>query len=325
MTNPELSNNPRANAEQLLHSSQAVLRRAVAAVYPESPDADPLQVFPAPGEVRAEDEGLNLNESQATELRKAAAELGFGRMENRNLSEQGLVGASAIIEGGQPHKMQAEAKLLAEDSGAHPKRIFIAGSPHRKLTNQSEIESAQRIFGEAGETEYDTARQVAESLPGFHPEEYDLPFGYDIHNNYTVTNQATGQLKMIGWSGGTPVILLKVDRENYIEDDQQKYRNQPGTADLVAVVDAVQKQEDDPIAPIALVTSATYEPSRLVDCVRASLLHNRMVGVASYGTECLAAVKGETVPAPAPLNQLPGELHKLAQQIAKLEVTLQQG
>lgn len=324
MTNPELSNNPRANAEHILRSSQAVLRRAVAAVYPESPDADPLQVFPAPGEVRAEDEGLNLNDLQAAELRKAAAELGFGRMENRNLSEQGLIGANVIIEGGQPHKMQAEAVLVAEDTGAQPKRIFIAGSPHRKLTNQAEIESAERIFGEAGETEYDTARQVAQSLPGFHPEEYDLPFGYDIQNNYTVTNQATGQLKMIGWSGNTPVILLKVDRENYIEGDQQKYRNQPGTADLVGVVDAVQKQEDDPTTPIALVTSATYEPSRLVDCVRASLVHNRTVGVAAYGSNCLAAIKGEDLPAPAPLNQLPGELHKLAQQVVKLEATLKQ-
>jgi hypothetical protein len=33
-------------------------------------------------------------------------------------------------------------------------------------------------------------------------------------------------------------------------------------------------------------------------------------------------VKGEGAPVPAPINQLPGELHKTAKEVAKLELEL---
>ena len=160
--------------------------------------------------------------------------------------------------------------------------------------------------------------------PGFRAKEYELPFSYDIHNNFTTSNEATGQFKMLGWVGSTPVIMMRVDREDYIdtESNKPKYRNQPQTADVIAIVDAVQRQEDETEHPIAFVTSATYEPSRTVDAARASLKIRRPVGVATYGTARLASVKGEDVPQPAALNQLPGELHKLATNTRKLEAAL---
>lgn len=323
MSNPEGLSNEVQRAQAELVRAEGILHRAVEVVAPQTPDADPLEVFPAPGEVRAEDTGMLLTAEQVADLRECAAELGFGRETDRTLSEQGLRGAVVIIEGGQPHKMKAEMLMVTEDSTAHPKRIYVAASPHRELTNSAEQESARRQVGEVPQTEYDVAGMLIESLPGFKADEYSLNFGYDIHNDFHVTNENTGQFTMKGWLGQTAVILMKVDRDNYLEDGKSKYRLQPGTADLIAIVDGVQRQEDDSVSPITLATSGTYEPSRTVDAVRAALALSRITGVVSYGTERLAAVKGEQTAAPGPIDQLPGELNKLAQHTEKLRLVVE--
>lgn len=212
--------------------------------------------------------------------------------------------------------------MVLEDEAANPSRLYFAATPHRKITSPAEAASAERLLGEVPATEYDVAKAMAQQLQGFVAEEYDLPYGYDIHNNFAVTNETTGQFKMVGWVGKTPVVLMRIDREYYMEGDQQKYRNQPGTADVVQIVDAVQRQDGDVLSPIGLVTSATYEPSRQIDCTRAGLAVQRPVGVAAYGTARLSAVKGEDAPVPAALNQLPGELYKVSENVQKLEAVI---
>src|SRR5689334_22046010 len=92
---------PREAAEALYGASQASLRRAVEIINPENPEADPLQVFPAPSERRDDDPGLELTEEQEANLRQAVSELGFGRASDRKASEVGLTdGHLAFIEGG---------------------------------------------------------------------------------------------------------------------------------------------------------------------------------------------------------------------------------
>lgn len=327
----EASPNPNQYAQEILDRSQEALSRAVAVVSPETPEASPLDVFPAPNEVRADDAGLTLAPEQEAELRSAAAELGFGRATDRNLSEQGLGHAHVIIEGGQPHKMMAEALLVLDDEQASPSSIIFSASPNRKITSPAEIASAERLLGKAGATEYDVARDIARSLPGFRTfelSERSLPYGYKVGAGFEVTDDTTGQFKLIGTIGKAQVLMMRIDREDYREDGQPKYRNQPGAVDVLNIVEQITGDAPTPfhLLPIAMVTSATYEPSRAVDAAIASTkiaeTTGRKIGIASYGTARLAAVKGEEVPAPAPINQLPGELHKMAREVAKLEAVL---
>jgi hypothetical protein len=322
MSEPEQLPNYEARARAELMRAQSVLRRTVEIVSPDAPEADPLTVFPAPNELRASDPGMVLSEEQAADLRDYASELGFGRVEDRTLSEQGLINANVIIEGGQPHKMAAELGVVLDDDIAKPNRIYVFASPHRQISNPSEIASSERLFGEAFNTEFDVAEHMIESAPGFQPDEYPIQFGYDIHANHQVVNMETGQFIMKGWIGGAAIILAKVDRENYNEEGKSKYRLQPQTKDLIKIVGSIQLQEDDSINPIAVATSSAYELSRTVDAVSAGLEIERSTGVVAYGTKRLAEKKGEDAPAPGPINQLPGELHKLAVHTNNLETVL---
>lgn len=325
MTTGEHAGNqdPRQHAQEVLNNSREALSRAVAIVSPENPDADPLEVFPAPGEVRNEDEGLSLTEQQAAELRAAVAPLGFERPTDVNLSALGLQGACVIVEGGQPHKEVAEARMVLEDSDARPSAIVLSASKHRKIMSDPEKASARRQFGEEPATEYDGQRRVGEGLEGFVAEEDEvLPFGYDIHNGFALVREATGQFVRIGRVGETPVIMMSIDREDYIDEGgNSKYRKQPGTADVIRIVDGMLAANGDEHSPIAFVTSGTYQPSRNVDAATVGLQTGRLVGVPTYGTERLGEVNGE-LPAPKRLDQLPGELRKMAEQVAKLESIL---
>jgi hypothetical protein len=326
MDEPEITNRgPEKHAREVLERSKQALRKAVEVVA-GTPDADPLSVFPAPNERRADDAGLSLSEDQESTLRQAAAELGFGREQNLTPSEVGLQGAHVVIEGGQGHKIKAELLSVLGDGAAEPKSFVFAASPNRQIKG-TEAEVTQRVLGledssQVGATEYDIAKQIANQAPGFQAHEQEtLPFSYDINNNFAAGTEQSGQLVRIGQIGEAPVLLLRVDRENYTDDEgQAKYRNQPGTTDIISIVDKTVSSKEE---PIAFVTSGTYQPSREVDATRAALATNRIVGVATYGTAQLAEVKGESTPAPAPINQLPGEFHKLAQQVTKLEQVVQ--
>ncbi|MEK7594177.1 MAG: hypothetical protein AAB436_00880 [Patescibacteria group bacterium] len=331
----EFPQDPNQHAHNVLANSQAILRNAVAVVLPDNPDANPLEVFPAPTELRADGVGLDLTPEQETQLRRYAAELGFGREENRTISDLGIRNPFVIIEGGQAHTMLAELEMVMRDEDKGVAHIMMTASPYRDL-KVKETELTAKVLGidqdEVGKTEYDVAKQVfsgvdnSRTLPGYGLEGQPIGLGYDINNGFEPIQRDTGQYVWLGHVGrlnGGPVRLLRIDRENYVEDGQPKYRNQPQTTDLIKIEnDGLNMDHISKDVPIVLVTSGTYEASRNVAAARAALITGRPAAVASYGTALLAEVKGEDVPASAPINQLPGELHKMAEEVAKLEQTL---
>jgi len=330
MTSPEFSaENPRQYAREILNQSSRVISEAVAIVSPDNPGVSPLDIFPAPKERRSDDEGIELTEDQELRLRTCAAELGFGRQSNRSMSELGLYGGHVIIEGGYAHKMLAEALLVVEDQSADPASIVISVTPNRQI-DDAEREITARVLGievaNVGKTEYEVARQVANTIPGFEKAEFEteLPYRYDIDDEFKVFGGSNGQFTSIGRVGHAPVILLRVDREDYIDEGgDHQYRNQPDAAALIKIVDSILRNNGDTIYPIAFVTSGTYQPSREVDGARAALSVNRKVGIPTYGTELLALVKGESIPAPGPVNQLPGEFHKMVLQVQRLQEVIE--
>ncbi|HET8991959.1 MAG TPA: hypothetical protein VFN31_02930 [Candidatus Saccharimonadales bacterium] len=320
-TNYETAPSPRQYAEQVLEQSQRVLQEAVAIAFPETPDLDPIQAFPRPTELRAESPDLQqLTDEGKSNLLSKASELGFGRPENVTLSEQGLIGATVIIEGGQPHKMLAEARMVVDDVAARPKSIIISASPPRELKNEAEIASAQRLFGRVGRTEYEVAGDVARSLPGFteYPEPKVLNAAYDINNDNAVSQEPTGQFKAVGEIKGIPVVLMQISRRDL---EGGKYDRQPGTAAVIGIVDEVIKASGDDTSPLVHVTSGTYRPSRTLGAALAGLKAKRLVGIATYGNDLLNEIKGDN--APAPISQLPGELHEMAEQAIKLSKALE--
>lgn len=316
----ETAPTPQQYAEQVLVQSENVLRDAVAIAFPERPDADPVQAFPKPTEVRAESPDIpELTDAGKAALLSRASELGFGRAENVTLSEQGFIGATVIVEGGQPHKMLAEARMVVDDELAQPKLIIISASPHRELKNEAEIASAQRLFGRVGRTEYEVAGDVARALPGFsaYSEPRVLGAAYDINNNNAVSQDPTGQFQAVGEINGTPVVLMQISRR---ELEGGKYDRQPGTAAVIGIVNEVTNASGDYTSPLVHVTSGTYRPSRTIGAALAGLSANRLVGVATYGNDLLSEIKGDN--SPVPVNQLPSELHEMAVQAAKLHEAL---
>lgn len=321
-------------AEQLLERSQNALSAAVEIISPDSPEAHPLDVFQsAPGR-RDDAEGLQLTPDQEYNLRAATAELGYGRATDRKASELGLThGHTAFIEGGQIHKVIAEVQAALEDEDARPGSMVIGASPYRVIDSKNpkaagEVQSIRHQLDlpedkAMRETEYSVIEKMVERLPGYEPLEEPevLPFGYDIQENNAVSQVRTHQFVRVGAIGDIPIVLMRVDRENYVDTDgSQKYRNQPDTAAILGILDDVMNLRKDEGA-IAYHTSSTYQASREVDGVRAALQTGRRIGVATYGTERLAAVKGEQAVEPG-IHQLPGELCKLAEQVQKLEAVV---
>lgn len=318
--NYESAPTPQQYAELVLAQSETVLRDAVAIAFPETPNAEPVQAFPKPTEVRAESSDLpELTEDSKAALLSKASELGFGSAENVTLSEQGFIDATVIIEGGQPHKMLAEAKMVVDDAAARPKYIIISASPHREIKNEVEMASAQRLFGRVGKTEYEVAGDVARALPGFieYPEPIVLAAAYDINNGNAVSQEPSGQFQALGEVNGTPLILMQISRRDL---EGGKYDRQPNTSAVIGVVDAVTKANGDENSPLVHVTSGTYRPSRTLGAALASLSTNRLVGIATYGNDLLNEIKGDN--APVPVNQLPSELHEMAVQAASLREAL---
>ena len=316
----EFAEEPRKYAEHVLVQSETLLNEAVAIAFPEQPSLNPLLAFPKPNEVRVESPNLpELSDQRKSILLSMASELGFGRPENVTLSEQGLIGATVIIEGGQPHKMLAEGLMVVEDDQAQPKLIIISASPHRVIEGVAEVASAERLFGRAGKTEYDVALDVARALPGFteYPEHNFLAASYDIDNNFAVSQELTGQFKSVGAISGTPIVLMQINRRELAD---KKYDRQPGTANVIAIVDAVTRAAGDESSAIVNVTSGTYRPSRTLGVALAGLSANRPVGIATYGNDFLNYIKGEDDP--APIGQLPSELHVMSQLVVKLDEAL---
>jgi hypothetical protein len=319
----ESAPSPRLYAEQVLTQAETILRGAVGIAFPETPDLDPTQAFPKPAELRAESPDIpELTDERRAALLDKASELGFGRPENVTLSEQGLFEANVILEGGQPHKMLAEARMVLEDAEANPKVIILSASPHRLLKNPAEIASAEHLFGRAGKTEYDVAQDVIGTLAGY--QAYDQPLvlnaSYDINNDFTVGEEPKEQFKAVGRIGSTAVVLMQINRRDLGEG---KYDRQPDTAAVIGIVDGIAKAFGDNLNPVVHVTSGTYRPSRTLGAALAGLTAERPVGIATYGNDLMNKIKGDS--APPPVNQLPGELHEMAQKAIELKEALTAG
>lgn len=308
----DLSLTVQERTEQLIEDMSQQLAAAVEVVAPGS-DAEIKDVFTLPSERRDDDPGLELTAEQETNLREVAAQLGWGRQADKTPESQGLnPGFTAIIEGGQPHKVMTE--LLVASAG-QPGLYFVAGSPNRQITNEAERASGCNILGVSGDaladTEYDVNRQLVESMVGYAAldgGDLVLDASYDIDNGNQPSVGQSGQFVRIGHINGSPVVLMRIDREDYMDGDQPKYRKQPDSAGVMKIVSEVAGglvHSDQ----IGFVTSSTYEPSRSVDQIRSWAQTGRQIELVTYGTDSLARVKG--VPSqPGPINQLPGELRK---------------
>lgn len=312
---------PRQYAEALTVKYQTVLEEARNLAYPEAQNF--IDAFPEPTQPRDQAPDPDWDQSKETRIRQLVGEFGYGRETDRTLGELGLRGAHVIFEGGQPHKIVAEVAIVAGDAEATPSSYIFCASPNRKIENESEIASARKQLGFVPATEYDVVRSLAKKIKGFRfldQGNETLALSYDISNQFAVGHDKTGQFIQIGHVDDAPVVLLRIDRQDYADpvDGKKKYRNQPGPADIMRIISQGLELQGDLSSPLAYVTSATYQPSREIEAVRAGLATDRVIGVPTYGIVTLAKVKGESVPSLAPVNQIPGELHTAAKSVEKL-------
>ncbi|MEO5627509.1 MAG: hypothetical protein ABIQ89_01315 [Candidatus Saccharimonadales bacterium] len=280
-----------------------------------STDGNPLEVFPEPTTPRNDSEGLPLSDTQAVQLREIAERFGIG-------AERDVLGTAKIRvkEGGKAWKVEAEAKI-----GPAGETIIFAGSENRKL-GQDEVDYMyeKHDVEMSGKTEYDLVRLLAEQQPDFVAQEDEvLPFGYDISNHFELIQDTTGQLVKIGELRGQPVMVLRVDREDFVnEAGENKYRNQPDSAALMSFIGDVLTACGDEESSVGLDTSTTYA-SRAVDTIRAGLRSDRFFDVGMYGRQTLADVRGLPIAEPTAINQIPGELHEFYSKMLNLQAELQ--
>lgn len=324
-TTPE--RNPEQEARDFILRARRALWEAAKSIVEVSPEADLLQIFPSPTERRESDEGLSLTPDQEVSLRKSASELGLDREADRLASSIGFEpGYTAFIEGGQIHKVLAEIGNSLEDDSAKPASIIVGGGL-RKVDLPAERAIAARLLkldeSKVAATEYDMVRQAVSSVEGFVSLEQPqvLPYSYDIQKDNEVKEAEDGQFLVIGHIQGIPVTLMRIDREDYEEDGKPKYRKQPDSAGVMKIIDGVLKLSKDE-SSIGFHTSSAYQTSREVDAKRAAVQTGRFCAVPSYGTARLAKVKGEPAPLPVAINQIPGELHRIENQLRKLEEVL---
>jgi hypothetical protein len=332
-TNPE---DARQYAERIVAESNQALATATEILGLTVENGDYAAVLPETPEVRAEADDVQMSSEQEKALRETVAVLGVGRESDQTLAENSLSGGHVIIEGGQLHKIIAESQVAVADSAQAPASIIFAASAERAIKDTEKVAektTAQKTLSlhygrdvsidEVGGNEYELAIQAAKLIPGFEADEpAEIGCSYD-KETYEVNAESSDQFINIGHVGNTPVMIMRIDRSYYEDDEGKTKYRQPKTADVVKIIDAVVRThnpEND--APIALVTSGTYRPSRQVDVARASLETGRVAGVAAYGTHRLADVKGDDLPQPTDLNQIPGELGKAARSVAKLEAYL---
>lgn len=287
---------------------------------------DPIAVFPEPTEPRANAViGESFTEHEGA-LREVAARFGVG-------PEQDAPGTAEvrIVEGGKPWKIEAEAAIGAGVAST----IIFAGSANRKIGADEKAYLAEKhgVDAEADLTEFDVAQLLASKLDNFQTLEQPevMPFGYQLDADNTLTEEATGQLVKIGTTSGKPVMVLRVDREDYVDEEgKNKYRYQPDSAKLMKFVSGVLRASGDETSGVGLDTSNTYA-SRAIDTVRAGYEDGRFFDVGMYGRATLRGLVEETqvfadgivkVTAETPANQIPGELHTMAVKLQALKAVI---
>ncbi|PJE65708.1 hypothetical protein COU91_00095 [Candidatus Saccharibacteria bacterium CG10_big_fil_rev_8_21_14_0_10_47_8] len=274
-------------------------------------------VFPLPPETRDHAPIPEWNEDQVNRVREVARSFGYGAVED---VPSGLRGGVRIAEGGKVWKILAEAELIDKDGD--PTDLVFAGSPHRQL-GDDELDFLKTQYSEdfpPGTTEYQAAAWVAKlkSDGAIAEQPADLSIGYEIAEGNPVVRKAMGQVIEVGQtSRGQRVVLLKIDRENYQEEDgKPKYRHQPDTARVMGILSEALSTQGRHEDPVGFVTSNTYA-SRQVAITRAGLQNGRQFGVAMYGRETLIGLNA-SVPAETPLNHLPGDLRVMYENLQKL-------
>lgn len=276
---------------------------------------NPAEVLPLPTEVRDEAESLPLSTEQEDALREIGGRFGIGGEQNVVIEAD-----YQIMEGGKPWKVESEVRIAGS-----AKSLIFAGSPYRTIgEDESDYVAGKFDTDLSGKSEYDMVRLVAEKQDGFVPLETDevMPFGYDISNSFTLVEDATGQLIQIGSIHGKPVVLIRVDRENYTDEEgKSKYRNQPDSAALMGIVADVLQATGDGESTVGMNTSNTYA-SRALDAVRAGLAKQRVFSVGMYGRKTIAEVQGKDIAEPTHINQIPGELRVMHDKLQQLRETL---
>lgn len=306
-----------ASAEAYLRERQQWMSDAVE-LFTGDPEADPLQVFIPASEVRAD--GLptikvagqerGISPDEEPRLREIAGHFGIGG--ERDVKSQAEF---AVIEGGKIWKVEAE--IAISDTA---EALVLAGSSHR-IVGQDEVDYARSKYGiEVDQkSEYDMERALISQYADFTAEAQEevLPFGYEVAEENPLVQEPTGQLVKIGTKAGKPVYHLRVDRENYVDEEgKNKYRHQPDSARLLQLVTEAM----DGVS-VGIITSNTYA-SRAIDVVRAGLMRQAHFDVGMYGVHTIAEVKSEDPASQPELKQIPGEMHTIASKLAKLEAEL---
>lgn len=317
--------NARTKVEAFIAERREWLADAVEAVADDR-EADPMQVFPEPTEPRDAAEPDERFIPHEPTLREVAERFGIG-------PEQDAPGTAEvrIVEGGKPWKIEAEAAMGAESAAT----IIFAGSANRKIGADEKAYLAEKhgVDVEADLTEFDVAQLLAAKLAGFQALERPdvMPFGYELNANNSLVTEATGQLAQIGTVNGKPVMVLRVDREDYVDEEgKNKYRFQPDSAKLMKFVSGVLRATGDETSGVGLDTSNTYA-SRTIDTVRAGYEDGRFFDVGMYGRATLRGLVRDTqvfadgivkIPAATPTNQIPGELFTMAEKLQLLEAEI---
>ncbi len=261
------------------------------------PGSNPLEVFPDPSDKERRADvvwGDDLSEEQQAAFRGVMAELGPGRESNIGPEEAG-VGTDyvALFEGGQAHKMIAELNIIDRAGVNPPSQYVVSGSTGRSISD-AEIQSVANLLdidpSEVANNEYVLAEQVVRMREGFVP----APISGMDSEQYCYSH--------IGNLNGIPVSSLGIKR---IPRDGGGY-NQLSNQSKIELLHEMYERE------VAIVTSATYQPSNEVAATNARETTGREAHVLSYGTHELAKVKG-TDPAEPPIAQLGAEAYKTAQ------------
>lgn len=286
------------SGHERVESMHTAIERATEIVTGEI-GANPLETFPNPADKERRADvvwGSHLTSEQQEAFRGVMAELGPGREKNVGPVELGLndQGYIAVLEGGQPHKMIAELEVVS-NTDRQPSAIILAASPDRKLGEAEQAIGVKLLDIDpqaSPTTEKEMAEQIIKTQDNFETVDAVIP-EVDIPEY---------SLELIGRLGGMPVKIMGIkriytDRTNYIQLTNEHK------------IATIGREGDN----VALVTSATYQPSNDVAAARAR--RNSTSGteylVMSYGTHKLAEVKGEE-PAKPTIAQLGAEAYKAA-------------
>ncbi len=321
----EQVHNKPESLEQFINDGREHIANVVEAITGRR-DVDPLEVFVAPPSTRANAPDPGWSAETEAIAREAGRFFGLG------IETDLPSGADVeVLEGGKVWKMFAEARIT---NGVE----FFAGSPDEPLDEEQKAFVADELKRYSAEdlerrgitriglpfNQYEAAELTARLQPGFEPldEPEIVELGYDIHDDLRLVRGSTGQFIKLGTSNGQPVYHVRVDRENYVDENgKSKYRNQPKGAKLLQVVANVLTEQGDTTSSIGFVTSNAYA-SKAIDVTCEGLASGRRFTVGMYGRATLADVRHEGLASPTAVNQLPGELNMLAKSLNRLEKAL---